>query len=104
MELVMLPLGWLTRKLFSDLDGGDEARPGEREDSTSMISVALEDAEDILKGVDVGVEIPTARTLDGGGDSDPSSMPILRFLELVEGVSQEEHFQSLGWVLDLRLF
>ena len=103
MELVMLPLGWLTRKLFSDLDGGDEARLGEREDSTSMISVALEDAEDILKGVDVGVEIPTARTLDGGGVRDSSSMTILRFLELVEGVSQKEHFQSFGWVLVLRL-
>ena len=97
---MMIPAGWLTRVSLSDLDETDEARLGEWEVSTSIV---LGDTEDIIKEVDVGVEIPTARTLDGGGDSDSSSMTILRFLELVEGVSQKEHFQSFGWVLVLRL-
>ena len=95
----MLPEGWLTNKLLSGL-GEDGAMSGGLEVSTS---IDLADSEDILRALDVGVEIPTARTLDGGGVSDSSSVPILRFLESVEGVTQEGHFQSLGWVLDLRL-
>ena len=66
------------------------------------------DNNNTFEAIDVGAEFPTARVLDGGGDGDSSSdrttLLILLFREIEEEESQEEHFQSFGWNLDLRLF
>ena len=104
----VFPVGWITCILISDPDevvGGTGARYCRLEVSSSTTSG---DTTNIFEAIDVGAEFPTARVLDGGGDGDSSfdrtTLLILLFREIEEEESQEEHFQSFGWNLDLRLF